>query len=299
MKLFRLALLVLIMGSCNGQKQPALQTNKDDNTLLWEVSGNGLDSASYLFGTFHMLCKDDIHFSEQLQKAVTLSDKVYMELDLDDPNELFGAMMYMNMNDGRSLKDLYSAADYQKVMSFFRDSADIPPVLMKQMETMKPFFLESMLYPKLMPCKAVSGVDEEIAALAHKNKKEIKGLETMAFQASVFDSIPYKEQAKELLKTIDSLQQNKLDFDTMIMVYKSQEIDRIEKLFNKEDVMNDKENMDLLLYNRNANWVKQLKSIMKKQPVFVAVGAGHLVGEKGLIESLRKEGFTLRPLVNK
>ena len=134
--------------------------------------------------------------------------------------------------------------------------------------------------------------------VAKKEKKEIKGLETMAFQASVFDSIPYMQQAKELLKTIDSLNSYKKCFDTMITVYLTQRLDEIEKLFSKSE-FGMEENQDLLLNNRNKNWVKQLKVIMKKEPVFIAVGAGHLVGEQGLIALLRNEGYTLRPRENK
>ncbi len=56
---------------------------------------------------------------------------------------------------------------------------------------------------------------------------------------------------------------------------------------------------DLLLNNRNKNWVKQLKEIMKKQSVFVAVGAGHLVGDFGLINLLKRAGYKVEPLENK
>ena len=296
MKLFRLLLLVLIISSCNAQPtSDSLKTNKDDNTLLWEISGKGLAKSSYLFGSFHLLCKDDIHFSAQLLKAIKSSAELYLELDLDDPATLLGGMMLLNMNDGKQLKDLYSAKDYKKLEDFFRDSLRSSLTLF---QSMKPAFLESMLYPKLMPCKTISGVEEELMVEAKKDKKEIQGLETMAFQASVFDSIPYAEQAKELLKSIDSLSSYKKFFDTMITVYKSQRLNEIEKLFSKSE-FGMEENQDMLLNNRNKNWVKQLNLIMKKEPVFVAVGAGHLVGEQGLIALLRKEGYVLRPIENK
>ena len=148
-----------------------------------------------------------------------------------------------------------------------------------------------------MPCKTISGVEEELMKVAKLQKKEIKGLETMEFQAGVFDSIPYEEQAKELLKSIDSMAASKKDFDTMLNVYKSQRINEIEKLFTKTEA-GLQEHQDLLLNDRNKNWVAQLKTIMKTNPVFVAVGTGHLVGKQGLIALLRKEGYTVKPLLN-
>ena len=295
MQYFRLILLLFIISSCNAQQGgEKLKSSNDDNSLLWEVKGNGLSQPSYLFGSFHLLCKDDIRFSAQLLQAVKNSREIYMELDLDDPSVLLGGLMLMNMNGGKTLKDLYSQKDYEKVERFFKDSLFIS---MAFFQNMKPAFLESILYPKMMPCKTISGVEEELVVVAKKEKKEIQGLETMAFQASVFDSIPYADQAKELLKTIDSLNSYKRFFDTLTRVYKSQQLDEIEKMFSKAE-FGMEDNQDLLLNNRNKNWVARLKTVMNKEPVFVAVGAGHLVGKQGLISLLRKEGFELRALYN-
>ncbi|MEO6549599.1 MAG: TraB/GumN family protein [Ferruginibacter sp.] len=282
--------------SCNAQQsQTGLKINSDDNSLLWEVTGNGLAKPSYLFGTFHLMCKDDIHFSDQLKTALTGADLVYMEMDMDDPSMLLGGFMMMNMKDGKKLQDLYTMEEYQKIASFFKDSLSTP---FSMLQRIKPFFLVAMLYPKLMPCTTLSGVEEELVKMAKQQKKEIKGLETMEFQSAVFDSIPYEEQAKELLKSIDSLPAYKNYFDTMITVYKSQRLGEIENLF-KDTEFGMENHQDLLLNDRNKNWVVQLKTIMAKQGVFVAVGAGHLVGKQGLISLLRKEGYTLKPVENK
>ena len=281
---------------CRSQTSTPVKKQEDGNTLLWQVSGNGLKKPSYLFGTFHLLCKDDIHFSQQLQNSVKESDEIYMELDLDDPSTMLSGLLYMNMKDGKKLKDLYSPSDYKKVESYFNDTLHSPLMLL---ERMKPYFLVALLYPKMMNCKTSSGVEEELVKLAKEDKKEIQGLETMEFQASVFDSIPYDWQAKELLKNIDSFSEYKKEFDTMIIQYKNQELNAMEKALSKSEFGSDSKYEDLLLTNRNKNWVKQLKDIMKKESVFVAVGAGHLAGDKGLISLLRKEGYTVVPVYNK
>ena len=281
---------------CKSQSNKSLaKKNNDNNTLLWQVSGKYLKKPSYLFGTFHLLCKDDIKFSEQLKNSLRTADEVYMEMDMDDPSTMLSGLLYMNMKDGKKLKDLYTADEYKKVESYFSDSLGMP---MMMFQSIKPYFLVAMLYPKMMNCNTASGVEEELMKLSKENKKEIKGLETMQFQASVFDSIPYEWQAKELLKNIDSFSIYKKEFDTMILEYKDQQLSAMEKLLAKSEFGSDKYE-DILLTKRNINWVDQLKSIMQKESVFVAVGAGHLVGEKGLISLLRKEGYTVEPLVNK
>ena len=286
---------VFFFGCKSQNKKSSTQKNNDNNTLLWQISGKDLKNPSYLFGTFHLLCKDDIKFSEQLKNVLRSSDEVYMELDMDDPSTMLSGLLYMNMKDGKKLKDLYTDTEYKKVANYFTDSLGIPLMML---QSIKPYFLVAMLYPKMMNCKNASGVEEGLMGIAKENKKEIKGLETMQFQASVFDSIPYEWQAKELLKNIDSFSIYKKEFDTMVLEYKNQQLSAMENLLAKSEFGSDKYE-DLLLTKRNKNWVDQLKIIMKKESVFVAVGAGHLVGEEGLLNLLRKEGYTVEHLINK
>jgi uncharacterized protein YbaP (TraB family) len=289
-------LAFVFLVSCNAQQHgPVTKKQNNNNTLLWQVSGKGLAKPSYLFGTFHLMCKDDIHFSEQLKSAIKNSSEMYMEMDMDDPSILMSGFLYLNMKNGKTLKDLYSATEYNRVEKYFSDTLHTPLSLL---QNAKPYFLVALLYPKMLHCSSPTGVEEELVKLAKENKKEIKGLETMQFQASVFDSIPYEWQAKELLKNIDSSQQYKNEFDSMLVVYKDQHLDEIGKLFSKSEFGSEAFE-DLLITKRNINWVTQLKNIMRNESVVVAVGAGHLVGNNGLISLLRKEGYSVDPLENK
>src|SRR5699024_3676154 len=99
------SLSTLLFMGCKAQSESSFAIQKDDNTLLWQVSGNGLQQPSFLFGTFHLLCKEDIHFSDALKKAIKVSDEIYMEMDLDDPSTMLSGMLYMNMKDGKKLED--------------------------------------------------------------------------------------------------------------------------------------------------------------------------------------------------
>lgn len=291
---FFLTLLTIYVNACQAQQNQGFEIAADDNTLLWQVSGNGLAKASFLFGTFHLLCKDDIRFSEELRSAIRYSDAVYMELDMDDPATLMGGFLYMNMKNGQTLKDLYTREEYERIERYFKDSLHMPLAMLQKA---KPYFLIALLYPKMMKCKTFSGIEQEIMKLAKEYKKEILGLETFQFQSSVFDSIPYELQAKELIKNIDSLHKYSDQFDTMMLAYKNQQLDVLEKGMSESEFGT--ENFEELLLNRrNTNWIKQLNTIMKDKSAFVAVGAGHLVGEKGLIALLKREGYSVKPLRN-
>jgi uncharacterized protein YbaP (TraB family) len=113
----------------------------------------------------------------------------------------------------------------------------------------------------------------------------------------VFDSIPYEQQARELVKSIDSLDKNSEIADELVAVYKQQDLKKIEELTNKEEG-GVAEFIDILLYNRNADWVTKMNEIMQSNAVLFAVGAAHLPGEKGCINLLRKKGYTLKPISN-
>jgi uncharacterized protein YbaP (TraB family) len=285
------------IAGCSAQNEHSFAKQKNNNTLLWQVSGNGLKHPSFLFGTFHLMCKEDIHFSNQLKEAIKACDEMYMELDMDDPSTLLSGMLYMNMKDGKKLSDLYTPGEYRKLQTYFTDSLDSPiPIMLLQRA--KPYFLVALLYPKMMNCPSPVGVEEELLQIAKEDKKEIKGLETMQFQASVFDSIPYEWQAKELMKNIDSFSVYKKEFGEMITMYKSQQLDSMQNILIKSE-FGSEQYEDLLLNDRNKKWVKELKEIMKNESVFVAVGAGHLTGEYGVISLLKKEGYTVEPLINK
>src|SRR6185437_3127526 len=285
---------ILFLG-CKAQSDQSFVKQKNDNTLLWEISGNGLKKPSFLFGTFHLLCKDDIHFSDQLKKAIKSADEVYMELKLDDPSMMLSGMMYMNMKNGKTLESLYTPEEYKRLEAYFSDTLRMPMLLFQKA---KQYFLVALLYPRMMNCSNPSGVEEELMKIAKEDKKEIKGLETMQFQASVFDSIPYEWQAKELLKNIDSFSVYKDEFDEMVHLHKNQELDSMQNMVGASEFGFDKYE-DLLLNDRNKKWVKELNEIMKRESVFVAVGAGHLSGDNGLINLLKKEGYDVEPLLNK
>lgn len=294
-RIFLLCLSILIVAGCKAQQKQVFKIDTSSSSLLWQVSGKGLSRPSFLFGTFHLLCKDDINFSYQLKSAVQYANDIYMELDLDDPSTLMSGLFFMNMKNGKALKDLYTNEEYSRIDKYFKDSLDMSLAMFQKA---KPYFLVALLYPKMLKCKTYSGVEQEILKLAKENKKEVFGLETMEFQSSVFDSIPYELQAKELIKNIDSLSRYSAQFDTMMLAYKNQQLNALEQSLDESEFGMEKYE-DLFLNRRNINWVKQLDAIMKTKSVFVAVGAGHLVGQKGLINLLKEQGYTVQPLQNR
>ncbi|MBC7872395.1 MAG: TraB/GumN family protein [Ferruginibacter sp.] len=275
------------------------QKGSENNTLLWKISGNGLEKPSYLFGTIHMICAEDAVLSDNLKKAISGCEEVYFEVDMDNLFEMVGAMNKMKMKDDTTLKDLLTETDYKKVKEYFETKGSMLPFSM--LETYKPILAASTLEQGSMPCDNTAMMEQVIMTEAKEYKKRIQGLETMSYQAGVLDSIPYKLQAEQLVAYIDKSNRGEED-DTelkeMFKAYKSQDLKRLEELLVETDA-----GMagftDILLYHRNQNWVEKLKSLLPKKSLLIAVGAGHLPGEKGVISLLRKEGYKVTPVENK
>jgi uncharacterized protein YbaP (TraB family) len=132
---------------------------------------------------------------------------------------------------------------------------------------------------------------------ARNADKDVLGLETVEFQASIFDSIPYEKQAHDLVTYIDSIDQFRQNTLEMADLYRKQDISHMDTLMEKSDpgMM---QYMDLLLYDRNRRWADQMPEQMFLMPTLFAVGAGHLGGERGVLNLLRQLGFTVKPLDN-
>jgi uncharacterized protein YbaP (TraB family) len=279
----------------------AQQKNKKEvNTLLWEISGNGLQKPSYLFGTIHMICSDEALLSDSLKAAIRNSDLVYLEVDMDNLFEMVGVLRKMKMRDDTTLADLLSKKDYQKVKQYFEDKGSMIPF--STLETYKPLLAASMLAETNISCSESSAMEEVIMKEAKQHEKNIKGLETMAYQMSIFDSIPYQVQAKQLVKYVDEINNHKDDdakeYDKLLQAYKDQDLSKLEAITKSSD-MGVSNFTEILLYNRNRNWVEKLKDILPEKSILMAVGAGHLPGENGVINLLRKAGYTLTPVDNK
>lgn len=293
MKKIILFVLWFLFLSQNGFSQ---NTYTETKSLLWEITGKGIQSPSYLFGTIHLLCEDDAVLGDSLLYAIEKTDRVYFELDLDNIFEMFGAMRGMKMRNDTTLSDLLSKEEYQKVKSAFESRSAILPF--SELETYKPFLASSLLMESGMACGKTVSMEQLIMKEAKKYKKRIEGLESMAYQMSIFDSIPYKFQAEQLLKYIamdGDLSAAEKEFEEMVTAYKEQDLEKLAEYINSSaaDITQFE---DLLINNRNRNWVKKLTEILELRTVTIAVGAGHLPGKDGLISLLRKAGFNVRPV---
>jgi len=277
----------------------AAKSSEDGKSLLWEISGNDLEEPSYLFGTIHMIDKEDYIFNDVMQEAFDKSEQVTFEIKLDDMMNNMGAQMSMMMkafmSDGQTLRDLLSEEDYQLVQEHF-EKIGLPLMFL---ERIKPMFLSALAGGDADPTAIQSGemvsYELELMREAQAVEKEILGLETAEFQMSMFDSIPYDAQAQMLVESIKSSKEGNDEFERMVEMYKDQDIEGMQTMMD-EDPEGIGKYEELLLVKRNQNWIPIMAEQMSDKVTFFAVGAGHLGGEFGVIKLLEEEGYTVKPI---
>jgi uncharacterized protein YbaP (TraB family) len=266
--------------------------------LLWKISGNGLEKPSFLFGTIHLLCEDDANLSDNMKKAIREADDVYLEVDMSNMMEMLTIFGKLKMTGDTTFEDLLSKEDYEIVKSYFESNASMFPFSM--LETFKPILAVSVVESGSLPCENSAMMEQVIMDEAAQHEKPIKGLETLSYQAGILDSIPYKQQAQELVAYIKKSNEEGDNSEMNILweAYNEQDLKKLEDLMMKSDI-GVNSYADILLYRRNENWVKKLKELMPGRSLVIAVGAGHLPGEKGVISLLRKAGYTVTPVENR
>jgi uncharacterized protein YbaP (TraB family) len=97
MKIFRDGFILSLLAFAGASSFAQSQQKQSEKSLLWQISGNGLEKPSYLFGTIHMLCKEDAVLSDSLMAAIENTERVYLEVDMDNIFEMLSVMKNMKM----------------------------------------------------------------------------------------------------------------------------------------------------------------------------------------------------------
>jgi len=281
-------LLFLVFILTVGTSQAQVPT---EASLLWKIEGKSLPTPSYLYGTIHLICPSDFLLSDTLKGCLKQTERLTLEIDMDDPGLMMAMAKSMGMPKGKQLKQLLDSTDYVRLNQYFKDSVGLN---IGPFERAKPFMLMSILLNRVLTCQPQS-YELSLMGLAKKQKAEVVGLETVEEQMAVFDSIPYTEQAQMLVTLMDSLPQARREFGRMVEVYKRQDLAGLYAM-TLESEFDMEKNQAVLLNNRNKRWIPIIEKQVSERPTFIAVGAAHLGGAEGVIALLREAGYRVSPI---
>lgn len=260
-----------------------------EKSLLWEISGNGLQKPSYVYGTIHMICPDKFFVPNGLEEKLKSTEQTYLEIDMDDPQMMAKTQKLMFSADGKKLKDIMNEADYKAFSDYFKKTTNMSTDMLM---TAKPFAYLSMIMMKSTGCPMPKSYEEYFVKQTQAEKKELLGLETIEDQMAVLDKAPVEEQVKWLMETVKDGDKNNTMFAEMVDLYTKQDLDGLQKYMAKFTVGMQSLEKDLL-QNRNEKWIPIIEKNSKEKPTFYAVGAAHLVGEHGVLTLLKQKGYTV------
>jgi len=267
--------------------------------IFWKISGNGLEKTSYLFGTHHLIDKEQIRNFDQILTLSGQMDAVVGEIDMSDMQAQSARMMLAVQMKDTTMKDLLSAEDYVFVDSVFQS---VMGSGLDELGKLKPAML-SAFYSIASFLKDTgkttqpTAIDELFQKEAKERHKKIVPLETIDEQMQMmFGSIPLKRQAEILVKDLKETWRANEEIRKLNAYYLAGDLIGLENLANQSTNMTPEE-VKVLVDNRNLNWAKRLPAILKAQSCFIAVGCLHLVGETGLIQQLQAVGFKVEPVV--
>jgi len=258
---------------------------------MWKVADD--DTTIYLFGTVHILPKEVQWLDVTITDALAKSDVIVTELPMGPEAEAQLAQVTMakgQLPQGTKLRSLLNKEQLATYEGAFA-SLGLPPQVADQLDGFKPWFagLNLTMLPLMMNGYDLnSGVEKVLISKA--GNKERGALETAEFQLGIFDNLPQDSQIAFLMEAATGIGEAKDMLDRMVAAWVKGDAERLAAIMNEG--MDDPAVMDALLHSRNANWAEWIATRMDKPgTVFIAVGAGHLAGEKSVQDYLAAKGI--------
>lgn len=276
--------------------------------LLYKISGKDIKKPSYIVGTFHVAPASFVDSIPGLRAAMDESEQVCGELDMKDmmsPEGIKRMMDAMMLEDGKTLKDIFTADEMNRLNAYLRGLLTIDltnPMLEQQMGKMSPAALAQQMtvltYIKKNPGLNLQDlIDNSFQKYAQEKQKPIIGLETLDFQINTLFKGKTIERQKELLLCIvDNPKYNEQMLDEMSKAYFALDINKLKELMdekqNNQCDSTPAEN-DAIFGKRNRDWLTKMPAIMSAKSTLFHVGAGHLPGDEGVLKLLTNAGYTV------
>lgn len=292
MKKIFLSLLLLAFTLCSNAQ------------LLWKISGNGLNSPSYVIGTHHLAPLSILDSIPAYKSALENSSQVIGELvmsEMQSPEFMQKMQGVMMISGDTTLQTLFTPAQYELVNQATKENMQLDLAMAPKL---KPAFI-NMNMAVILYIKSFGNynpneqLDTYFQTEGIKQGKKIIGLESPMYQMDIlFNNAPLTRQAELLLCTINNQEKSLKQIKSLTDAYMKQDLTGMynvsqEQLNNGCDSTPEEE--AAMIDNRNFNWANELPAMIKDNPSFIAVGALHLPGENGLINLLRQKGYTVEP----
>lgn len=290
----RLIVLFIFIGHLTFAQQKVTEISNTDhgNALLWKISGPRLKKNSYLFGTAHLIEKENFLFTKKLHRKIKQSRSLMMELKgIPDPQKVLDLIM---LEKGEFF-DFFNQAQIDSIYTWADENFQMNETMFKMSFTkMKPFAVMQLATEVYFQGKTES-YEITFEKIAKENQISTIGLETIEEQMSLFDNLSDIQQSEMLMAAIRNQEEDIEDAKKMQKLYTNQNLNALYKMITSSGgIISEEQNK--FLDNRNKNWIPKIIHEISKHKTFIAVGAGHLDGQQGVIQLLINKGYTLTPI---
>ena len=253
------------------------------------------DSTIYLLGTVHLLKPETVWKTDKLLAAMKEAQQLWLELPTTDPQAMMPEMMQLvtkyGLSPGMPLsKDL--TPDEMKTLD---EAAKLAGLTASQLNIFRPWFAALTLSNAAMTRAGYdpsSGVDMNVEAIFKARDIKPNGLESAEQQIKVFGGMTREQELEYLRQTMEEYEEAPTELDLMVEQWSRGDLAGLEEMFVTDMKTETPDLYDALLLNRNANWVGQIQEMLKgKGVIFIAVGAGHLIGPDSVLAMLKAKGI--------
>ena len=253
------------------------------------------DSTIYLLGTVHLLKPETVWKTDKLLAAMKEAQQLWLELPTTDPQAMMPEMMQLvtkyGLSPGMPLsKDL--TPDEMKTLD---EAAKLAGLTASQLNIFRPWFAALTLSNAAMTRAGYdpsSGVDMNVEAIFKARDIKPNGLESAEQQIKVFGGMTREQELEYLRQTMEEYEEAPTELDLMVEQWSHGDLAGLEEMFVTDMKTETPDLYDALLLNRNANWVERIQGMLKgKGVIFIAVGAGHLIGPDSVLAMLKAKGI--------
>ncbi len=268
-------------------------------TFLWEVSS--LTNKVYLYGTVHAGKRDWYPLSDAVENALIDSSVLVVEADITDESAMKRSAAAMSYTAPDTLKDHVPAVQYARLLKLLPryrlTEAQIAPL--------KPFMAVSLLVFLEWERSAFTprfGVDGYLIRKAAGETKPIVEIEGADAQVKLMDSLTDKQVQDLFRGTLDALEEDLTteQIKGLVLAWQGGDPDALLAIARRynEKVAGAKDFEEKFIWQRHPDMLKKIEAWLAEpgKRYFIAVGALHLVGPRGLVELLRKRGYIVRQL---
>lgn len=285
--------LLTACGEAEEQPQggPAPAAARETGPALWRVSD--ADTTVHLFGTVHVLPPDTTWRTAALDKALADAKAVYFETDVEpDPAAMTGLVVQLGMYPpGQTLNERLTP-EQSALLAEICGKLGIP---VYQLQPMRPWLAATILSERIITSAGydpASGVERTLQPLAKSAGKEIRKLESIEEQLRIFADLPEADQVSYLMEGLKEIDGQTELLEQLVGAWATGDVETIKRIMIEQELAETPVIYEALLLKRNRKWAEQLTRLMNEESgdFFVAVGAGHLVGE-GSVEDLLAADF--------